>query len=162
MGQDPFRPADALYGDPVADLDKVLDTVAGACAGRPADAGSVPTPPGRLPLPRAGGRGAPDADAPAWGIAVATAATDQNRPLTPAPAAGLRPVAAQHPRHPHRGLTGRLPARPGLGAGVAGGLTVPSPHPPPTGRRGRGRPAAAAPPAPAGRTASRSPAATTC
>ncbi|MGW2422782.1 hypothetical protein ACWC0C_26595 [Streptomyces sp. NPDC001709] len=31
-GEDPFQPADALHGDPVAELDKVLDAVAGAYA----------------------------------------------------------------------------------------------------------------------------------
>lgn len=45
------RPADALHGDPVAEPDKVLDAVADAYAGLPADAGSVPTPLGPLPLP---------------------------------------------------------------------------------------------------------------
>ncbi|MFF4685499.1 TIGR03086 family protein [Streptomyces sp. NPDC001307] len=55
-GEDPFRPADALHDDPVAEPDKVLDAVADAYAGLPADAGSLPTPLGPLPLPPAAGR----------------------------------------------------------------------------------------------------------
>ncbi|MGW5430962.1 hypothetical protein ACWET9_27665 [Streptomyces sp. NPDC004059] len=85
-------PADALHGDPVAEPDKVMDAVADAYAGLPADAGSVPTPLGPLPLPPAAGAGAPDAAVHAWDIAVATV---QIRPLAPAPAADLRPVADQ-------------------------------------------------------------------
>ncbi|MCC5479226.1 TIGR03086 family metal-binding protein [Streptomyces barringtoniae] len=91
-GEDPFQPADALYGDAVAELDKVLDAVADAYAGLPADAGSVPTPLGPLPLPLAAGAGALDAAVHAWDIA---AATGQNRPITPALAAALRPTADQ-------------------------------------------------------------------
>ncbi|MER6566937.1 TIGR03086 family metal-binding protein [Streptomyces sp. NPDC001093] len=91
-GEDPFQPADALHGDPTAELDKVLDAVADAYAGLPADAGSVPTPLGPLPLPLAAGAGALDAAVHAWDIAVATG---QNRPLTPALAAALRPTADQ-------------------------------------------------------------------
>ncbi|MEU2717377.1 TIGR03086 family metal-binding protein [Streptomyces sp. NPDC007205] len=89
-GEDPFQPADALHGDPVAELEKVLDAVADAYAQLPADAGSVPTPLGPLPLPLAAGAGALDAAVHAWDIAVATG---QNRPLAPALAAGLRPAA---------------------------------------------------------------------
>ncbi|AOR30349.1 TIGR03086 family protein [Streptomyces fodineus] len=91
-GEDPFQPADALHGDPVAELDKVLDAVADGYAHLPADAESVPTPLGPLPLPMAAGAAALDAAVHAWDIAVAT---DQNRPLAPALAAGLRPAADQ-------------------------------------------------------------------
>ncbi|MFI6353953.1 TIGR03086 family metal-binding protein [Streptomyces sp. NPDC050743] len=91
-GEDPFRLADALHGGPLAELDKVLDAVADACAGPPADAGSVPAPLGLLPLPPAAGAGALDAAVHAWDIAVATG---RIRPLAPAPAAGLGPVADQ-------------------------------------------------------------------
>ncbi|MEU8033167.1 TIGR03086 family metal-binding protein [Streptomyces sp. NPDC049099] len=89
-GEDSFQPADALHGDPVAELDKVLGAVADAYAQLPADAESVPTPLGPLPLPLAAGAGALDAAVHAWDIAVATG---QNRPLAPALAAGLRPAA---------------------------------------------------------------------
>ena len=46
---DPFALADALDGDPAAELDKVLRAVADAYAGLPADTGQVPTPLGPLP-----------------------------------------------------------------------------------------------------------------
>lgn len=88
-GEDPFQPADALHGDPVAELDEVLDAVADAYA-RLSAAESVPTPLGPLPLSLAAGAGALDAAVHAWDIAVATG---QDRPLAPALAAGLRPAA---------------------------------------------------------------------
>ncbi|MEW2158902.1 TIGR03086 family metal-binding protein [Streptomyces sp. NPDC007189] len=89
-GEDPFSPADALHGDPVTELEKVLDAVAGAYARLPGDAESVPTPLGPLPLPLAAGAAALDAAVHGWDIAVAT---HQIRPLAPALAAALRPAA---------------------------------------------------------------------
>ncbi|MEU6809947.1 TIGR03086 family metal-binding protein [Streptomyces sp. NPDC046831] len=69
--QDPFQPADALDGDPVGELDKVLRSVADAYAELPADADRVPTPLGPLPLPVAAAAAAMDAAVHAWDIAVA-------------------------------------------------------------------------------------------
>ncbi|MFF7356762.1 MULTISPECIES: TIGR03086 family metal-binding protein [Streptomyces] len=89
-GEDPFQPDDALHGDPVAELDKVLDAVADGYAQLPADSERVPTPLGPLSLPLAAGAGALDAAVHAWDIAVATG---QDRPLAPELAAGLRPAA---------------------------------------------------------------------
>ncbi|MEV6112645.1 TIGR03086 family metal-binding protein [Streptomyces sp. NPDC052109] len=91
-GEDPFQPADVLHGDPVAELDKILAAVAEAYAQLPADAESVPTPLGPLPLSVAAGAAALDAAVHAWDIAVATG---RNLPLAPALAAGLRPAADQ-------------------------------------------------------------------
>ncbi|OQR63919.1 TIGR03086 family protein [Streptomyces maremycinicus] len=89
---DPFHPADALDGDPAAELAKVLDAVAGAYAGLPADTAEVPTPLGPLPLSLALGAAAMDAAVHAWDIAVATG---QDRPLPAGTAAGIAP-AAEH------------------------------------------------------------------
>ncbi|WP_405968323.1 TIGR03086 family metal-binding protein [Streptomyces sp. NBC_00015] len=89
---DPFHPADALDGDPAAELAKVLDAVAAAYAGLPADTGQVPTPLGPLPLPLAIGAAAMDAAVHAWDIAVATG---QDRPLPAGIAEGIGP-AAEH------------------------------------------------------------------
>ncbi|MBK3628594.1 TIGR03086 family protein [Streptomyces sp. MBT49] len=89
-GSDPFHPADAFDGDPAAELSKVLDAVAGAYAGLPADADRVPTPLGPLPLDIAAGAAAMDAAVHAWDIAVATG---QDRPLPAAAAEGIRPAA---------------------------------------------------------------------
>ena len=87
---DPFHPADALDGDPVAELDKVLRAVADGYAALPADAAQVPTPLGPMPLPFAAATAAMDAAVHAWDIAVATG---QNRPLTPDLAEGIWPAA---------------------------------------------------------------------
>jgi uncharacterized protein (TIGR03086 family) len=87
---DPFDPADALDGDPVAELDKVLRAVADAYAGLPGDAGEVPTPLGPLPLPLAAAAAAMDAAVHAWDIAVATG---QDRPLGAELADGIWPAA---------------------------------------------------------------------
>ncbi|KUM91689.1 hypothetical protein AQI88_35915 [Streptomyces cellostaticus] len=87
---DPFQPADVLDGDPADELTKVLDAVAEAYAQLPADAESVPTPLGPLPLRLAAAAAAMDAAVHAWDIAVATR---QDRPLAPEPAAGIRPAA---------------------------------------------------------------------
>ncbi|WP_406439886.1 TIGR03086 family metal-binding protein [Streptomyces sp. NBC_01613] len=89
---DPFHPADALDGDPAAELDKVLHAVADAYASLPADAEQVPTPLGPLPLPLAAAAAAMDAAVHAWDIAVATG---QDRPLTGELAEGIWPVAEQ-------------------------------------------------------------------
>ncbi|MDR6978092.1 uncharacterized protein (TIGR03086 family) [Streptomyces sp. 3330] len=91
-GSDPFHPADALDGDPSAELAEVLDAVAEAYAGLPADTGQVPTPLGPLPLPLAIGAAAMDAAVHAWDIAVATG---QDRPLPAEAAEGIGP-AAEH------------------------------------------------------------------
>lgn len=87
---DPFHPADALDGDPAAELDKVLRQVADAYAGLPADSDQVPTPLGPLPPRIAAGAAAMDAAVHAWDIAVATG---QDRPLSPELAEGIRPAA---------------------------------------------------------------------
>ena len=87
---DPFHPADALDGDPAAELDKVLRQVADAYAGLPADSDQVPTPLGPLPPWIAAGAAAMDAAVHAWDIAVATG---QDRPLSPELAEGIRPAA---------------------------------------------------------------------
>jgi uncharacterized protein (TIGR03086 family) len=87
---DPFHPADALDGDPVAELDKVLRAVADGYAHLPADADQVPTPLGPMPLPYAAATAAMDAAVHAWDIA---AATGQNRPLGTDLAEGIWPAA---------------------------------------------------------------------
>ncbi|WP_405866370.1 TIGR03086 family metal-binding protein [Streptomyces sp. NBC_01515] len=87
---DPFHPEDALAGDPVAELDKVLRMVADAYAQLPADADQVPTPLGPMPLPFAAATAAMDAAVHAWDIA---AATGQNRPLATDLAEGIWPTA---------------------------------------------------------------------
>ncbi|MEU6258476.1 TIGR03086 family metal-binding protein [Streptomyces sp. NPDC047043] len=87
---DPFHPADALDGDPAAELDKVLRAVADAYAGLPADAEQVPTPLGPLPPSLAAAAAAMDAAVHAWDIA---AATGQDRPLSVELAEGIWPVA---------------------------------------------------------------------
>ncbi|MBK3573317.1 TIGR03086 family protein [Streptomyces sp. MBT65] len=87
---DPFHPADALAGDPVAELDKVLRAVADGYAGLPADADQVPTPLGPMTLPLAAATAAMDAAVHAWDIAVATG---QNRPLPDDLAKGIWPAA---------------------------------------------------------------------
>lgn len=87
---DPFHPADALDGDPVAELDKVLRAVADGYAQLPADADQVPTPLGPMPLPFAAATAAMDAAVHAWDIA---AATGQNRPLGADLAEGIWPAA---------------------------------------------------------------------
>ncbi len=89
---DPFHPEDALDGDPVAQLDKVLTMVADAYAALPADAEQVPTPLGPMPLASAAATAAMDAAVHAWDIA---AATGQNRPLGTDLAEGIRPIADQ-------------------------------------------------------------------
>ncbi|WP_405975471.1 TIGR03086 family metal-binding protein [Streptomyces sp. NBC_00988] len=87
---DPFHPADALDGDPVTELDKVLRAVADGYAHLPVDADQVPTPLGPMPLPLAAATAAMDAAVHAWDIA---AATGQNRPLGAALAEGIWPAA---------------------------------------------------------------------
>ncbi|MGI5460475.1 TIGR03086 family metal-binding protein [Streptomyces sp. CA-249302] len=87
---DPFHPADALDGDPVAELGKVLRQVADAYAGVSADDEQVPTPLGPLPAPLAAAAAAMDAAVHAWDIAVATG---QDRPLALELAEGIWPVA---------------------------------------------------------------------
>ncbi|MFE2415914.1 TIGR03086 family metal-binding protein [Streptomyces hokutonensis] len=87
---DPFHPADALDGDPVAELDQVLRAVAEGYAALPADADRVPTPLGPMPLPIAAATAAMDAAVHAWDIAVATG---QNRPLAADLAEGIWPAA---------------------------------------------------------------------
>jgi uncharacterized protein (TIGR03086 family) len=87
---DPFHPTDALAGDPVAELDRVLRMVADAYADLPADAEQVPTPLGPMPLPFAAATAAMDAAVHAWDIA---AATGQNRPLSTDLAGGIWPAA---------------------------------------------------------------------
>jgi uncharacterized protein (TIGR03086 family) len=87
---DPFHPADALDGDPVAALDKVLRAVADGYARLPADADQVPTPLGPMPLPFAAATAAMDAAVHAWDIA---AATGRNRPLGADLAEGIWPAA---------------------------------------------------------------------
>lgn len=89
-GSDPFHPADALDGDPIAELDKVLRSVADGYVRLPADADQVPTPLGPLPFLIAAGAAAMDAAVHAWDIAVATG---QNRPLGEDLAEGIRPAA---------------------------------------------------------------------
>lgn len=89
---DPFHPTDALDGDPVAELDKVLRMVADAYADLPADAEQVPTPLGPMPLPFAAATAAMDAAVHAWDIAVATG---RNRPLSTDLAEGIWPAAEQ-------------------------------------------------------------------
>ncbi|MGW3116581.1 TIGR03086 family metal-binding protein [Streptomyces sp. NPDC001107] len=87
---DPFHPADALDGDPAAELDKVLRAVADAYAGLPADAEQAPTPLGPMPVPLAAAAAAMDAAVHAWDIAVATG---QDRPLSGELAEGIQPAA---------------------------------------------------------------------
>ncbi|WP_405988954.1 TIGR03086 family metal-binding protein [Streptomyces sp. NBC_00986] len=89
---DPFHPADALDGDPAAELDKVLRMVADAYAHLPADAEQVPSPLGPMPLPLAAATAAMDAAVHAWDIA---AATGQNRSLSTDLAEGIWPAADQ-------------------------------------------------------------------
>ncbi|MCD9874420.1 TIGR03086 family metal-binding protein [Streptomyces guryensis] len=86
---DPFHPADALDGDPAAELDKVLRAVADAYAGLPADAEQAPTPLGPMPVPLAAAAAAMDAAVHAWDIAVATG---QDRPLAGELAEGIWPA----------------------------------------------------------------------
>ncbi|MER6563565.1 TIGR03086 family metal-binding protein [Streptomyces sp. NPDC001027] len=93
---DPFHPADALDGDPAAELDKVLVMVAEAYAALPADTEEAPTPLGPLPLRIAVGAAAMDAAVHAWDIAVATG---QDRPLPVAAAEGIRPAADRLVNH---------------------------------------------------------------
>jgi uncharacterized protein (TIGR03086 family) len=106
---DPFHPADALDGDPAAELDTVLRAVADAYAGLPADADRVPTPLGPLPLPFAAAAAAMDAAVHAWDIAVATG---QDRPLPTEPAEGIRPVAEHLVDHLRDAYQVFAPARP--------------------------------------------------
>lgn len=87
---DPFQPADALDGDPAAELDKTLSAVADAYTRLPADADQVPTPLGPMPLALAAATAAMDAGVHAWDIAVATG---QDRRLDDALADGIRPAA---------------------------------------------------------------------
>jgi len=87
---DPFHPADALAGDPVAELDKVLRAVAEGYAGMSPDAEQVPTPLGPMPLALAAATAAMDAAVHAWDIAVATG---QSRPLPDDLAKGIWPAA---------------------------------------------------------------------
>ncbi|MFE7169329.1 TIGR03086 family metal-binding protein [Streptomyces sp. NPDC057616] len=87
---DPFHPADALDGDPSAELGKVVRAVADAYAGLPAGADQVPTPLGPLPLPLAAAAAAMDAGVHAWDIAVATG---QDRALPVELADGIWPAA---------------------------------------------------------------------
>ncbi|MFI8235161.1 TIGR03086 family metal-binding protein [Streptomyces sp. NPDC085900] len=87
---DPFHPADALDGDPAAELGKVLSQVAEAYAALPADAEQVPTPLGPLSPALAAAAAAMDAAVHAWDIAVATG---QDRPLDLELAEGIWPVA---------------------------------------------------------------------
>ncbi|MBK3644244.1 TIGR03086 family metal-binding protein [Streptomyces sp. NPDC001260] len=87
---DPFHPADALDGNPAAELGKVLGQVAEAYAALPADAEQVPTPLGPLSPPLAAAAAAMDAAVHAWDIAVATG---QDRPLDVELAEGIWPVA---------------------------------------------------------------------
>lgn len=87
---DPFDPADALEGDPSAQLDEVLSAVATAYEGLPAGADQVPTPLGPLPLPIAAAAAAMDAAVHGWDIAVATG---QDRPLPKEVADGIWPAA---------------------------------------------------------------------
>lgn len=89
---DPFHPADALDGDPAAELDKVLRQVADAYAGLPADSDQVPTPLGPLPPWIAAGAAAMDAAVHAWDIAMASG---QPSPLTPELSLELLTVARQ-------------------------------------------------------------------
>ncbi|MEU7058080.1 TIGR03086 family metal-binding protein [Streptomyces sp. NPDC046197] len=89
-GSDPFRPADALDGDPVGELDKVLRAVADAYAQLPAGIDQVATPLGPLPLPLAAAAAAMDAAVHAWDIAVATG---QDRALGNQLAEGIWPAA---------------------------------------------------------------------
>ncbi|MER5194341.1 TIGR03086 family metal-binding protein [Streptomyces sp. NPDC002755] len=105
---DPFHPADALDGDPVAELAKVLDAVAEAYAGLPADTEQVPTPLGPLPLPLAIGAAAMDAAVHAWDIAVATG---QDRPLPAETAEGIEPTAAHLVDHLRDSFKVFAPAR---------------------------------------------------
>lgn len=89
-GEDPFRSADALHGDPVAEPAEVPGR-GGRRPGGAARRRRVRTGAAGTAAPAAGGRaGALDAAVYAWGIAVATG---QIRSLAPAPAADLRPAA---------------------------------------------------------------------
>lgn len=111
---DPFHPADALDGDPVAELGKVLSQVAEAYAALSADAERAPTPLGPLPPPIAAAAAAMDAAVHAWDIAVATG---QDRPLDVEPAEGsgrrrsgswtisATPTRSSHPRGRSRTAT---------------------------------------------------------
>ncbi|MDQ0584927.1 TIGR03086 family metal-binding protein [Streptomyces rishiriensis] len=107
-GSDPFRPEDALDGDPAAELAKVLDAVADAYAALPADTEEVPTPLGPLPLSLALGAAAMDAAVHAWDIAVATG---QDRPLPAATAIGIRPAAERLVDHLRDAFKVFAPAR---------------------------------------------------
>jgi uncharacterized protein (TIGR03086 family) len=106
---DPFHPADALDGDPVAELGKVLSQVAEAYAALSADAEQAPTPLGPLPLPIAAAAAAMDAAVHAWDIAVATG---QDRPLDVEPAEGIWPAAERLVDHLRESYQVFAPARP--------------------------------------------------
>ncbi|MET9386776.1 TIGR03086 family metal-binding protein [Streptomyces sp. NPDC002928] len=116
---DPFQPADALAGDPVAELDKVLASVADGYAQLPAEADQVPTPLGPLPLAFAAAAAAMDAAVHAWDIAVATG---QNRPLPDDLAEGIRPAAdrlVNHLRDAYQVFAPAEPLREGYGSAEA-------------------------------------------
>jgi len=106
---DPFRPADALDADPVAELDKVLCMVADGYQQLPADADQVPTPLGPMPLPLAAAAAAMDAAVHAWDIAVATG---QDRPLVPDLAEGIWPLAERLVDHLRDNYRAFAPAHP--------------------------------------------------
>ncbi|MFB0631270.1 TIGR03086 family metal-binding protein [Streptomyces sp. AB3(2024)] len=88
---DPFEPADATAGDPVAELTAVLKEAAAAWeSGR--DAASVPTPMGPMPANLGTAAAALDAAIHAWDIAVATG---QDLPLTEEMAEALEDIASK-------------------------------------------------------------------
>ncbi|MFD8307364.1 TIGR03086 family metal-binding protein [Streptomyces sp. NPDC059690] len=106
---DPFHPADALHGDPVTELGKVLSQVAEAYATLSADAEQAPTPLGPLPAPIAAAAAAMDAAVHAWDIAVATG---QDRPLDVELAEGIWPAAERLVDHLRDSYQVFAPARP--------------------------------------------------
>ncbi|KOV31922.1 TIGR03086 family metal-binding protein [Streptomyces sp. H021] len=88
---DPFEPADATGGDPVAELAAVLEAAAAAWESRRDDE-SVPTPMGPMPAGVGAAAAALDAGIHAWDIA---RATGQDLPLTEEMAEALEDIASR-------------------------------------------------------------------
>ncbi|KOU76881.1 hypothetical protein ADK61_13780 [Streptomyces sp. XY66] len=88
---DPFDPADATGGDPVAELAAVLEAAAAAWESRRDDE-SVPTPMGPMPAGVGAAAAALDAGIHAWDIA---RATGQDLPLTEEMAEALEDIASR-------------------------------------------------------------------
>ena len=92
--ENPFEPSGKIDGDPVAYLDRALESSAAAWESVASDADSVPTPlpQGDLPMPIAAGACALDAAVHGWDIATATG---QPSRLGPGLARSLHEVAIQ-------------------------------------------------------------------